>query len=304
MRRVASLACALLVGPVGWGAEPKREPMRVRAMTFNIRHSKARDRLFHWRDRRGLVAEVFRRHRPDFVGVQEALPPQLADLLEALPGYRHVGRSRDADATGGEAVPVFYRHERWTVKASGTFWLSDTPEQPGSRGWGNPVPRIVTWGRFVEKATGRDVHVLNTHFCNRSQQAREKSAALLARRILALRQEGTTRVLITGDFNSGEASDPILYLKGQPQGAPVRLVDTFRVLHPRATGVGTCHAWSGLSVGPKIDYVFALPDAKVLDARVLFDARKDLLPSDHFPVLADVAFSGNRKETRDEAKSR
>ena len=125
MRRVASLACALLVGPVGWGAEPKREPMRVRAMTFNIRHSKARDRLFHWRDRRGLVAEVFRRHRPDFVGVQEALPPQLADLLEALPGYRHVGRSRDADATGGEAVPVFYRHERWTVKASGTFWLSE-----------------------------------------------------------------------------------------------------------------------------------------------------------------------------------
>ena len=154
------------------------ETMTLKVMTFNIRYNNPADGENRWERRREFAAETIRRFAGDFVGLQEALPDQIADLHRLLPDYRSIGVSRNADPRGGEAEPIFYRHKRWRLDGDeqGTFWLSDAPEKPGSTTWGNGWPRIVTWARFIEDSTGRGVYVFNTHFDNASEPSRRKSA--------------------------------------------------------------------------------------------------------------------------------
>jgi len=291
----AALTVLSITAATTTGCAPGAPAMRVTAMTFNIRYGTAPDGDNKWTNRQEQVFDLIRRQAADFVGVQEALPMQVEALDRALPEYRHVGRSREADPRKGEAVPILYRHDRWDLAAGGNFWLSDTPEEPGSKSWGNNLPRVVTWGRFVEKATGRPVYVLNTHFDHQSQPAREKSAVLLAARIRDIAAAGPQDaspppVLVLGDLNASESNPAVRYLKGQADATPVPLADTFRVLHPKATDAGTFHEFTGKPGPDKIDYVFVRGRPKVLKAAILHDQRDGRYPSDHFPVIAEVAF--------------
>ena len=156
---VAATAACIIAGAwvVGGPRAPAGEVeqgLRIKAMTFNIRLSRAHDGANAWPHRRELVVEVIRGFAGDFVGLQEAWPEQIAYLAQSLPQYRYIGRSRERDGVEGEAIPLFYRHERWSLDPheQGTFWLSDTPEVPGSTSWGNQIPRVVTWGDSPRRA--------------------------------------------------------------------------------------------------------------------------------------------------------
>jgi endonuclease/exonuclease/phosphatase family metal-dependent hydrolase len=280
--------CCLL--GIGHDAARANDDLHVKAMTFNIRCSSANDGPNGWPHRREMAADVIRRFEPDFAGLQEAEPDQIADLLKRLPEYRLVGRSREADPKVGEASPIFYRHERWRLDPaqSGTFWLSDTPEKPGSITWGNACTRVVTWGRFTEAKTDRGLYVYNTHFDHVSEPSRQKSATLLARRVAGRMQ--AEPVLVTGDFNSGESSAAITHLTGKAPGSSLKLADTFRVLHPDEKQVGTFHGFRGGTKGQKIDYILVPPGAKVLAAEILHNSRDGRYPSDHYPVAAEIVF--------------
>jgi endonuclease/exonuclease/phosphatase family metal-dependent hydrolase len=264
--------------------------LTVTVMTFNIRYGSANDGPDRWDQRREMVRDAIQRVAADFVGAQEALPDQVAYLSEQLPGYECLARSREANANVGEACPLWYQTGRWRLDPNerGFFWLSETPEVPGSRSWNTACTRMVTWGRFLEKKAGRGIYVYNTHFDHVSEEARRESAKLLARRIAD--RKHAEPALVTGDFNSGESSGAIEYLTGRADGAPVKLVDTFRAIHPDAKDVGTFHGFRGTRTGPKIDFIFASPGAKTLAAEILHDTRNGRDPSDHFPVTAKVAW--------------
>ncbi len=267
------------------------DPLIVKAMTFNIRMSRANDGPDQWDYRKQAVAEVIRLFAGDFVGIQEAWPEQVAYLRSQLPEYGILARTRDDNPEWGEAVPLLWRRQRWQVdpQEHGTFWFSDTPDVPGSKTFGNALPRIATWGRFVEADSGRGVDVYNTHFSHVSDLARAQSAAMLARRIA---ERGQTKpVIVLGDLNADESSEPIQHLTGQTADAPVRLVDTFRAVHPDATLVGTFHGYHGMRSGPKVDFVLATADATVLEAQIVYQQRDGRYPSDHYPVTATIRFA-------------
>jgi endonuclease/exonuclease/phosphatase family metal-dependent hydrolase len=232
------------------------------------------------------------------VGLQEALRFQIDQIRAAVPAYGEIGVGRDDGKTKGEYSGILYRKDRLEVTDSGTFWLSDTPEVVGSTSWGNTITRICTWGRFVQKGSGKSFYVFNTHLDHRSQPSREKSVVLIAQRIRD--REHADPVVLTGDFNAGEANPAIRYVKGdlEQEGAaddlkrnPVPLVDTFRVLHPEATEVGTFNGFKGTRSGEKIDYVFTLPGTDVIEAGILFDMKDGRCPSDHFPVMARLSLA-------------
>ena len=228
-------------------------------------------------------------------GLQEALDWQIDEIREALPAYNMVGVGRDDGKRKGEFAPVFYRAERFRVGEQGTFWLSDTPEAPGSKSWGNQIPRICTWARLVEKDTGLAFYVYNLHLDHESQPSRVRSVELLAERII--QRSSRDPVIVTGDFNASEGNPAIRFLKGEIPRADLdgtgkvmspRLVDTFRVLHPDATQVGTFGGFKGRRDGWKIDYVFAPSSAVVLETAILYDNDAGRYPSDHYPIFARV----------------
>jgi endonuclease/exonuclease/phosphatase family metal-dependent hydrolase len=260
--------------------------LAVRVLSFNIRFGTAEDGPDAWPYRKTLVYEVIRRQNSDFVGLQEALRFQIDAIREAVPGYGEVGVGRDDGKEAGEYSAILYKSARWRAADTGTFWLSDTPNVPGSRTWGNEITRIATWARFVERKTGRELWLFNTHFDHRSQPSRQKSARLLASRIADRRTHAP--VVLTGDFNAGERNPAILYLKNATDRSPVTLLDTFRVRHPDAQAVGTGGGFEGRRDGPKIDYVFVEPDADVRQAGIIHDSRSGRYPSDHFPVYAEI----------------
>jgi len=265
----------------------------VGTMSFNIRLSKVGDGPNAWEHRCKLVCQTIAQANCDFVGIQEAWPDQIAHLRVALPELHCLARSRDANPAGGEANPLLYRHERWRLDAKqhGTFWLSYTPDVPGSTTWWNICPRIVTWARFVEKKTGGAVYVYNTHFSHLSEPARRISAQVLAQRIS--RRSTQDPVIVTGDFNAGETSAAVRYLKGEIPRSPLRLIDTFRTVHPQATQAGTYNGFRGNTDGAKIDYILTLPSATVLHAAILRKCEDDRYPSDHFPVVARLRLPHN-----------
>lgn len=255
----------------------------VRVMSFNIRYGTANDGEHRWPARRTLVAATIRDHAPHVLGVQEALRSQLDDLASALPGYLELGVGREDGRAAGEYAAILVDTVRMEVLSSGTFWLSDTPEVPGSMQWGNRITRITTWVRMRDRATGETVRVYNAHWDHESQPSRERSAALLLQRIAGDGAQDDA-VLVLGDFNADEANPAFRQLIAPGSG----LRDSYRDRHPDSGAVGTFNAFRGDSTGGKIDAILVGRTWTVLEAGI--DRRRwgSLWASDHFAVWAIV----------------
>jgi len=263
-------------------------------MTFNIRYGTADDGPDHWEKRKDLLFETIKQYGPDVIGMQEALRFQLDQIERAIGGYVEIGNGREG-GTKGEYSAILYAKDRFRVESSGTFWLSSTPEKV-SNDWGNANIRICTWGRLVETASQQAFYLFNTHLDHVSQPSREKGVRLIARRIHS--RAHTDPFVLTGDFNAGEDNPAIQYLKGtdtKEEVVPIPLVDTFRVLHPDETNVGTFHGFKGTITGPKIDFIFTPSNTRVVDAAILHTNRDGRYPSDHFPVTARLRFEEGPK---------
>lgn len=270
---------------------PESEPLEV--MTFNIRLGTANDGDNHWTRRREMVFGLLRDQDADLIGLQEAFRFQIQEILAAVPGYGVVGVGRDDGKAAGETSAILFKTSRFHVAESGTFWFSDTPDVPGTRTWGNRYNRISSWARFVDQDGSAFWHY-NLHLDHESQPSRDKSVELLLKRIGA-RTFTSEPFVVTGDFNVGEDNPALHYLvgvPGAPATAPRALVDTFRVLHPGLTEVGTFTGFTfGETKGPKIDYVLVQPATQVLSAEIIRTSQNGRYPSDHFPVTARISWA-------------
>jgi endonuclease/exonuclease/phosphatase family metal-dependent hydrolase len=283
------------------GEQPQAQAELV-VMSFNIRYGAANDGENNWDKRKDLACDLVRRQAPDLIGLQEALRSQIDDIRAALPEYGEIGVGRDDGKTAGEYSAILYRRDRFEVNESGTFWLSDTPEVPGSITWGNACTRVCTWARFLPKSSSGPFYLFNTHLDHVSQPSREKGIALIVSRMMS--RKHADRVILTGDFNSGENNPVVRYLTGERQleaaanglsKNPWPLVDTFRMLHKDVTDVGTAHGFRGGRSGNKIDYIFVQPGVAVLKAEILYDNKDNRYPSDHYPITAAIRFANQTK---------
>ncbi|KAL7338297.1 Endonuclease/exonuclease/phosphatase [Rhodotorula toruloides] len=172
-----------------------------------------------WQERRDQLVDQVLWEELDIVGFQEVLDGQFEDL-RALMGaeFGSVGVGRDDGKKAGEAVPVFYRRSRLELLSVSHFWLSPTPEIPGSKGWDAVQPRMCTVARFSDRASTSaanhaDLIVANTHWDDRGLKAREESARLILSRIEQEIRGGRSEtdtpisekeplVVLLGDLNS------------------------------------------------------------------------------------------------------
>lgn len=250
-------------------------------MCFNVRFATANDGENRWELRRAFCIEVIREASPDLLLVQEALKSQVDEILTAMPDYEHFGCGRDDAKEAGEYSAIFFKKGKFKLVSSGWFWLSDTPEVPGSATWGNRVTRICTWAIF--EFQDRRIAVYNTHLDHESQNSREKSVSMIAKHMSEIAKD--LPIIYGGDFNAGESNKAIAMIYSESHR---RFADTFRVIHPSATDVGTFHAFTGSTKGDKIDYIFVSEHWKVLAAGIDRRSSEGRYPSDHFPITARV----------------
>ena len=288
------------------------EPIRI--LCINVRFSTANDGENSWVHRKEFMTEMMIEGNYDFIGTQETLlhpnPDlnQMTYMASRLPGHGVYGISREVNPEVGEGMIMYYKKDRWEMDTEqrGTFWLSDTPDVPGSITWEaqSRNPRTVTWGLFHEidrdgNRTGRAVYVYNTHFDHVSDPARRKSAQMIMQRIAARPHQDVPAIVI-GDINAGEGSVPVRYMLGETvtiDGAevttPYKLVDTFRAVHPDATNVQTFNGFRPVDTvwsGQKIDYIFVSPSFRTISSEIIRTHRNGRFPTDHFPVNAVIAW--------------
>ncbi|MEX2396513.1 MAG: hypothetical protein WD491_05775, partial [Balneolales bacterium] len=132
------------------------DPIQVTVMSYNIRMNTESDGINAWPHRKDHVAEMIgSKYLPGVAGLQEVLKGQLDDLQERLPEYAWVGQGRDDGKEAGEFSPIFYNTNKFEVIEDQTFWLSETPEVPGSISWDAAITRVVTSARLKDRDTGR-----------------------------------------------------------------------------------------------------------------------------------------------------
>lgn len=250
----------------------------LRVMTFNVRYPNPNDGANAWPARRGLLVETIRSRQPDLIGTQELYYEQGQFIVEQLPEYAWFGLGRRGSHED-EHMGVFYRKDRLRVLDSGDFWLSETPEKPGSISWKMSLPRMVTWAQFEVAGTGVRFHFFNTHFAHRDvdEPARLRSARLLACRIQLLEEDAA--VIVTGDFNAF-AGGPVY------QVLVPMLADAWREAAERKGPEDTFHGFTGRPRPGRIDWILYRAPWKVLRAETITDRKGDVFPSDHFPVVA------------------
>lgn len=252
---------------------------QIQAMSYNIRYDNPNDAENWWENRKQDVSSLIERYQPDFLGIQEGLDHQVQYLNQMLKGYQYVGIGRDGDGVVSEYTAIFYDTSRYTLVATQTFWLSETPEKV-SRGWDAALNRICTYAYFEEKATGSVFHVFNTHFDHRGSEARKKSAEVILQKI-ASRNLLNEKLIVMGDLNSLPESAPVTTLNEV-------LTDSRKANQNTSTGPeGTFSDFAqDADLERRIDYIF-IKNLEVLNQRHVDDLRPNLLwPSDHLPVIA------------------
>jgi endonuclease/exonuclease/phosphatase family metal-dependent hydrolase len=252
----------------------------LRVMTFNVRTGMADDGLNGWDHRRDIMVRTIREQHPDVLGTQELNRFQGDYLAGKLPSYRWFGIGRRGD-DGDEHMGVFYRTDHLRVIDSGSYWLSDTPDKPGSITWGNPLPRMVTWAVFERKTDRRRFYYANTHFPYRDEDepARTRSAEEIRARLAAL--PAHMPIVMTGDFNSAPDKPDHAILTGV-------LNDGWLTAAHRSGPEKTFHDFTGVP-DQRIDWIL-YRGFRAISAQTLTTNEVGRYPSDHFPVVAELAW--------------
>jgi endonuclease/exonuclease/phosphatase family metal-dependent hydrolase len=300
--RFRLIASILFVASLAPAAASRAEPagIELKVMSFNIRYSYGgldeEKTENNWTDpkhpRRERVVRVIREYGPDVLGVQEARQPQIVDLREALPQYDFYGVGRDDGKTGGEFAGVFYRKDRFAQVGAGSFWLSATPEKPGTSFYlaNDAVPRMASWVRLRDKRSASELVVLNTHWDHISAPARQESAKLIRDRLRSLADD--VPAIVMGDLNGPEDSSEVIELLGAADRTGPRLLDSYRELNPhRSAEEATFNGWAGTTAGSRIDFILHTRAFTPTAAEILRTNYGGRWPSDHYPVTATLRLS-------------
>lgn len=279
MQRVLIIMLLSLVGLVSCG----QKPITMRAATFNVRYDAAADAEGgnSWAERKESVADVILRHDFDIVGTQEANKDQMPELAALLPDYDYIYHPYGS-GNGFHNCIIFFKKDKYELLDQGTFWYSPTPDVE-SFGWDATDYRLCNWGKFLDKASGREFYFFNSHLYWRLEQARAKSGGVLEQKVREI--AGLSPAICVGDYNSREHT---------PQIADILslLKDAYRVSATPPVGPVETDLGGGNFLGPakaRIDYIFVSQDIDVESYRVIDDKRSNgHYPSDHLPIVCDL----------------
>ncbi|MBO5698865.1 MAG: endonuclease/exonuclease/phosphatase family protein [Bacteroidaceae bacterium] len=219
---------------------------------YNIRNANANDAKNGngWQVRGEKIAHFINHESWDVFGLQEVLHQQIIDLKKGLSDYAYVGVARNDGAQKGEYAPIFYKKKRIHCHQSGTFWLSETPDVVGSKGWDAALPRICTWALLEDRTTKWRFWMFNLHLDHIGVEAREKSVDLVLQKIEAMC--GDAPFILTGDFNVDQNSAAYQSLVQSE-----KIVDTYEKAKYKMAENGTFNSFNvNHKTEGRIDYIF------------------------------------------------
>lgn len=253
---------------------------KIRVATYNILNrttwkSQRLQTYPPWQQRMTYIATWINQNNLDILGTQEGLIEKLDLLKKDLTQYEVVGQARSDDKNVGEYSALFINKKRYEVLKSGNFWLSKTPDVPGSRNWDSRYPRLCTWVELKDKKNNSKLFVFNTHYDHWGSYSRKQSTKIILDRVKKIAAH--EKVIIMGDFNVEIGSSAIksyleyfLDTQDSSQSKPKG--------QPRSFFYGT------------IDHIFLSPQMVTCSYEIMEPKSSDHKQlSDHLPVVVEIA---------------
>ena len=281
MKKLILCAFALLVIVPMAVSKGKNEPKELKVMSYNIRMGVAKDGTNSWQFRAPATIEMLKAQKPDVFGVQEAYDFQITVIEEYCENYKSVGVGRDNGKKEGEHMSIFWNKKTVKCLKWGTFWLSETPEEP-STGWDAACRRTATWALMKDKKTGKKFYYVNTHLDHVGKQAQKNGLMLIVDRIESINPEGYPMVL-TGDFNMTPDNAALVDLDKRMQSA--------RKIASKTDNRNTYNAWSVKSTDKVIDYIYVSGFSSCPEYKTVTEKYAGApFVSDHYPIFARLVF--------------
>jgi endonuclease/exonuclease/phosphatase family metal-dependent hydrolase len=256
-------------------APPGNSPLTLRVLSWNILQSQSTLLAAPWSQRREsfrslLVSETF-----DVIALQEALPDQMAFFASLLPDFAKYGVGRKDGQGEGEHCPIFYNAKKYTLRQSGSFWLSPTPDKPSS-GWGESVPRVCSWVELEDNFSRERFRVYNVHL-QLHPFAQPKSARAIRDHL----KDVTMPTVIVGDFNAPHGSPPL------------RILNHAGYTDAESSRALTFH-WKGKALRC-LDHILTDANWHVARGGILKARGGKVFPSDHYGLWAELQLREGRE---------
>ena len=270
---------------------------KITVVSFNISYSDNSDSVSSWEQRKPLIKSFLKNGEFDIISFQEVMNTQLRFLADILDDYSVVSAGRNDGINNGEHCPIFFKTSKFDLLAKSYFWLSGSPEEPGSIDWGDNLPRIVTWAKLRNERTGHIFFVFNTRL-GHNEYAQDRSILLLLSKIKSIADN--VPVIITGDFNMTPGSQPYKLITGNWHQyysfSDACQISTFPVTGNPDT-YNQFKVKKGIS---RLDYIFVNGYLDVLNYKTFQISKGDVFISDHYPVMAELKFNIDRLERNGE----
>ena len=219
-------------------------------------------------------------YSPDLMGIQEPTLEWMEEFRARFGDeYGILGCSfMGHDSTDGEWNPILYRLDRFEVVDSGTFWLTDTPDQV-SVVEGALDTRICTWAILTDKLTGKTFVFANTHLDHTdNDEVRITQAGYLLDNLADKIEQYP--FMITGDFNTTPTSNSYKEVVKVFNDARVDATDNL------STDQFTFDAYGIVARRQIIDYIFYNDKVTANWYRVAYDKFGGFI-SDHYGIFTE-----------------
>jgi endonuclease/exonuclease/phosphatase family metal-dependent hydrolase len=264
----------------------------MKVLSCNVRaDNPGHDKDNQWKLRKGACCAFIADVGADVICTQELRYMQFVDLAAALPDYDSFGIADEA-LNRDPMNTIFWRRDRFERASASGYWLSKTPHVPGSKSWASSCIRVANWVRLIDRASGSEFRVVNTHLDHISQTAREGQAHVILQDAAGFPEDYPQ--IFTGDLNADRANAAIEAVKS------AGWQDAYEAVHGPGEAGCTIHQFLGPESPSqtaedghgRIDWIFMRGPIRATGADILKDARDGRFPSDHYFVTADLELTG------------
>jgi len=273
---ICLISVLFLLAPSFFAAAQKgSEPLSV--MSYNIRNGLEKDGTNSWDYRYPASGMMIEEQDPDVLCLQEPLWGQVNYLKNVLYGYKYIGVGAKDGKDAGELAAIMYKPKTISVGKWGTFWLSDTPDEP-SDSWDGESRLTATWAILKHKKSGKRFFLVNVRIAG--EQNLSNGVKLVAAKVQELNTEGLP-VVVGGDFNLEYSSAALMPLKA--------FLSNAREDAARSDETPSYNGWGKSSA--TIDHIwFSGFSSCVSFETITKEYYERNFISDHYPVKASLIF--------------
>lgn len=253
----------------------------MKIVTFNLRSVYIGDGINGFIHRAGMILDKIDTEKPDILCFQECIEKHALFLDRHMPEYHLIYNGRNTDRRG-EGLAVAVRKDTVEVLGQDCFWLSPTPDVPGSRYQEqSDCPRVCQAMLLRIKGTETPFWVYNNHLDHRGDQARILGIKQVMERVLEDQKRFALPVFILGDLNATPESETVQYLYDYSAFPVTELTAQFEL---------TFHGFGKKQPPYRIDYIFTDKETAQKERSICMweDELDGIYLSDHYPICLEI----------------